>query len=85
MDDAFPGLVIKISPSNKARKLLAREQTSGADTGYTRPAVDDSVVYYDVVGDCLKVRVYDLRSLGRKTIIYVDPGASTSQVPQMVL
>ncbi|KAK9112114.1 hypothetical protein Scep_019633 [Stephania cephalantha] len=41
-------------------------------------------MYYDVAGECPKGRVYGLGSLGRKKRKYVDPGASTSQVPPMV-
>ncbi|KAK9083595.1 hypothetical protein Scep_030066 [Stephania cephalantha] len=46
--------------------------------------VDDEAVYYKVASECPKGRVYDLGSLGRKKRRYADPGASTSQVPQMV-
>ncbi|KAK9089271.1 hypothetical protein Scep_028353 [Stephania cephalantha] len=41
-------------------------------------------MYYDVVGEFPKGRVYSLGSLGRKKRRYVDPGASISQVPPMV-
>ncbi|KAK9140606.1 hypothetical protein Scep_010287 [Stephania cephalantha] len=44
--------------------------------------VDDAAVYYDVVGDYPKGRVYDLNSLGRKKRKYAAPDASTSQVPR---
>ncbi|KAK9094223.1 hypothetical protein Scep_025692 [Stephania cephalantha] len=46
--------------------------------------VDDEAVYYNVAGECPKGRVYGLGSLGRKNRIYADPGASTSQLPEMV-
>ncbi|KAK9095001.1 hypothetical protein Scep_026470 [Stephania cephalantha] len=46
--------------------------------------VDDEAVYYNVAGECPKGRVYGLGSLGRKKRIYADPGASTSQLPEMV-
>ncbi|KAK9140488.1 hypothetical protein Scep_010169 [Stephania cephalantha] len=46
--------------------------------------VDDEAVYYNVAGEFLKGRVYGLGSLGRKKRRYADPGASTSQLPQMV-
>ncbi|KAK9160390.1 hypothetical protein Syun_006731 [Stephania yunnanensis] len=46
--------------------------------------VDDEAVYLNVAGECPKGRVYGLRSLRRKKRIYADPGASTSQMPEMV-
>ncbi|KAK9081717.1 hypothetical protein Syun_030763 [Stephania yunnanensis] len=46
--------------------------------------VDDEAVYLNVAGECPKGRVYDLGSLGRKKRRYVDPGASMSQMPDMV-
>ncbi|KAK9118597.1 hypothetical protein Scep_016690 [Stephania cephalantha] len=46
--------------------------------------VDDEAVYFNVVGECPKGRVYGLRSLGRKNRRYADPGASTSQLLEMV-
>ncbi|KAK9107302.1 hypothetical protein Syun_023313 [Stephania yunnanensis] len=47
-------------------------------------SVDDEAVYLNVAGECPKGRVYDLRSLRRKKRRYADPGASTSQMPEMV-
>ncbi|KAK9098296.1 hypothetical protein Syun_025341 [Stephania yunnanensis] len=46
--------------------------------------VDDEAVYLNVAGECPKGRVYGLGSLGRKKRRYVDPGASTSQMSEMV-
>ncbi|KAK9162845.1 hypothetical protein Syun_003747 [Stephania yunnanensis] len=46
--------------------------------------VDDEAVYLSVAGGCPKGRVYALGSLGRKKRRYADPGASTSQMPEMV-
>ncbi|KAK9157675.1 hypothetical protein Scep_004249 [Stephania cephalantha] len=46
--------------------------------------VDDEAVYLNVAGECPKGRVYGLGSLGRKKMRYADPGASTSQMPEMV-
>ncbi|KAK9166221.1 hypothetical protein Scep_001412 [Stephania cephalantha] len=46
--------------------------------------VDNEAVYFNVAGECPKGRVYDLESLGRKKRRYPDPGASTSQMPEMV-
>ncbi|KAK9118817.1 hypothetical protein Scep_016910 [Stephania cephalantha] len=48
-------------------------------------SVDDEAVYLNVAGECPKGRVYGLGSLGRKKRRYADPGASTSQMPEMVL
>ncbi|KAK9150600.1 hypothetical protein Syun_008909 [Stephania yunnanensis] len=47
-------------------------------------SVDEEAVYLNVVGECPKGRVYGLGSLGRKKRRYADPGASTSQMPDMV-
>ncbi|KAK9118509.1 hypothetical protein Scep_016602 [Stephania cephalantha] len=47
-------------------------------------SVDDEAVYFNVAGECPKGRVYGLGSLGRKKRIYADPGASTSQLSEMV-
>ncbi|KAK9113961.1 hypothetical protein Syun_020758 [Stephania yunnanensis] len=47
-------------------------------------SVDDEAVYLNVAGECPKGRVYDLGSLGRNNRRYADPGASTSQMPDMV-
>ncbi|KAK9149127.1 hypothetical protein Scep_007884 [Stephania cephalantha] len=47
-------------------------------------SVDDEAVYLNVAGECPKGRVYGLGSLGRKKRRYADPGASTSQMPEMV-
>ncbi|KAK9105045.1 hypothetical protein Scep_021889 [Stephania cephalantha] len=46
--------------------------------------VDDEAVYLNVAGECPKGRVYGLGSLRRKKRRYADPGASTSQMPEMV-
>ncbi|KAK9093093.1 hypothetical protein Syun_028004 [Stephania yunnanensis] len=46
--------------------------------------VDDEAVYLNVAGECPKGHVYDLGSLGKKNRRYADPGASTSQMPEMV-
>ncbi|KAK9160819.1 hypothetical protein Syun_007160 [Stephania yunnanensis] len=46
--------------------------------------MDDEAVYLNVAGECPKGRVYGLGSLGRKKKRYADPGASTSQMPEMV-
>ncbi|KAK9083332.1 hypothetical protein Scep_029803 [Stephania cephalantha] len=46
--------------------------------------VDDEAMYLNVAGECPKGRVYGLGSLGRKKRRYADPGASTSQMPEMV-
>ncbi|KAK9128635.1 hypothetical protein Syun_017432 [Stephania yunnanensis] len=46
--------------------------------------VDDEAVYLNVAGECPKGRVYGLGSLGRKKRRYADPGASTSQMTEMV-
>ncbi|KAK9114741.1 hypothetical protein Syun_021538 [Stephania yunnanensis] len=46
--------------------------------------VDDEAVYLNVPGECPKGRVYGLGSLGRKKRRYANPGASTSQMPEMV-
>ncbi|KAK9100022.1 hypothetical protein Scep_023452 [Stephania cephalantha] len=46
--------------------------------------VDDEAVYLNVAGECPKRRVYGLGSLGRKRGDMRDPGASTSQMPEMV-
>ncbi|KAK9087518.1 hypothetical protein Syun_029912 [Stephania yunnanensis] len=47
-------------------------------------SVDDEAVYLNVAGECPKGRVYGLGSLGRKKRRYADPGANTSQMPEMV-
>ncbi|KAK9156129.1 hypothetical protein Sjap_003609 [Stephania japonica] len=47
-------------------------------------SVDDEAVYLNVAGECPKGRVYGLESLGRKKRRYADPGASTSEMPDMV-
>ncbi|KAK9121765.1 hypothetical protein Syun_019382 [Stephania yunnanensis] len=47
-------------------------------------SVDDEAVYLNVAGECPKGRVYGLGSLGRKKMRYGDPGASTSEMPDMV-
>ncbi|KAK9102889.1 hypothetical protein Sjap_020143 [Stephania japonica] len=47
-------------------------------------SVDDEVVYLNVAGECPKGRVYGLGSLGRKKRRYADPGASTSEMPDLV-
>ncbi|KAK9158459.1 hypothetical protein Scep_005033 [Stephania cephalantha] len=46
--------------------------------------MDDEAVYFNVLGECPKGRFYGLRSLGRKKRRYADPGASTSQMPEMM-
>ncbi|KAK9087495.1 hypothetical protein Syun_029889 [Stephania yunnanensis] len=46
--------------------------------------VDDEAVYLNVASECPKGRVYGLGSLGRKNRRYADPGASTSQMPEIV-
>ncbi|KAK9128302.1 hypothetical protein Syun_017099 [Stephania yunnanensis] len=46
--------------------------------------VDYEAMYFNVAGECPKERVYSLGSLGRKKRRYADPGASTSQMPEMV-
>ncbi|KAK9100473.1 hypothetical protein Scep_023903 [Stephania cephalantha] len=46
--------------------------------------VDDEAVYLNVAGECPKGRVYGFGSLGRKKRRYADPGASMSQMPEMV-
>ncbi|KAK9104615.1 hypothetical protein Scep_021459 [Stephania cephalantha] len=46
--------------------------------------VDDEAVYFNVAGECPNGHVYGLGSLGRKKRSYADPGASTSQMPEMV-
>ncbi|KAK9163329.1 hypothetical protein Syun_004231 [Stephania yunnanensis] len=46
--------------------------------------LDDKAVYYNMEGECPGGRVYGLGLLGRKKRIYADPGASTSQLPEMV-
>ncbi|KAK9161197.1 hypothetical protein Syun_007538 [Stephania yunnanensis] len=46
--------------------------------------VDDEAVYLNVAGECPKGRVYGLGSLRRKKRRYADPGASTSQMLEMV-
>ncbi|KAK9167469.1 hypothetical protein Scep_002660 [Stephania cephalantha] len=68
----------------RSERLHAPEETSGADPGYTDQPVDDEAVYLNVAGECPKGRVYGLGSLGRKKRRYADPGASTSQMPEMV-
>ncbi|KAK9143276.1 hypothetical protein Syun_012676 [Stephania yunnanensis] len=47
-------------------------------------SVDDEAVYLNVAGECPKGRAYGLGSLKRKKRRYADPGASTSQMPEMV-
>ncbi|KAK9087498.1 hypothetical protein Syun_029892 [Stephania yunnanensis] len=47
-------------------------------------SVDDEAVYLNVAGECPNGRVYGLGSLGRKKRRYADPGASMSQMPDMV-
>ncbi|KAK9150764.1 hypothetical protein Syun_009073 [Stephania yunnanensis] len=54
------------------------------DTRSERFYVDDEAVYFIVAGECPKGRVYGLGSLGKKNMRYADPGASTSQMPEMV-
>ncbi|KAK9160406.1 hypothetical protein Syun_006747 [Stephania yunnanensis] len=46
--------------------------------------MDDEAVYFNVAGKCPKGRVYGLGFLGRKKRRYADPGASTSQKPDIV-
>ncbi|KAK9087157.1 hypothetical protein Syun_029551 [Stephania yunnanensis] len=47
-------------------------------------SVDEEAVYLNVASECPKGRVYGLGSLGRKKRRYAYPGASTSQMPDMV-
>ncbi|KAK9160824.1 hypothetical protein Syun_007165 [Stephania yunnanensis] len=47
-------------------------------------SMDDEAVYLNVAGECPKGRVYGLWSLGIKKRRYGDPGASTSDMPDMV-
>ncbi|KAK9119487.1 hypothetical protein Scep_017580 [Stephania cephalantha] len=56
----------------------------GADPATPDQSVDDEAVYLNVAGECPKGRVYVLGSLGRKNRRNADPGASTSQMPEMV-
>ncbi|KAK9098522.1 hypothetical protein Syun_025567 [Stephania yunnanensis] len=46
--------------------------------------VDDEAMYFNVAGECPKGRVCGLGFLVRKKRKYADPGASTSQMPEMV-
>ncbi|KAK9111894.1 hypothetical protein Scep_019413 [Stephania cephalantha] len=57
---------------------LQRRRQELTQTTSDQP-VDDEAVYYKVVGECPKGRVYGLRSLGRKKRRYADVDASTSQ------
>ncbi|KAK9097355.1 hypothetical protein Sjap_022852 [Stephania japonica] len=67
------------------QERLAPEEMSGAHLSYTPDqSVDDEAVYLNVAGECPKGRVYGLGSLGRKKRRYADPGASTSEMPDMV-
>ncbi|KAK9132123.1 hypothetical protein Scep_011651 [Stephania cephalantha] len=63
-------------------KLQRRRQELTQDT--PDQPVDDEAVYYNVAGECHRGCVYSLGSLGRKKRRYADPGASTSQMPEMV-
>ncbi|KAK9137779.1 hypothetical protein Sjap_008373 [Stephania japonica] len=47
-------------------------------------SVDDEAVYLNVASECPIGRVYGLGSLRRKKRRYADPGASTSEKPDMV-
>ncbi|KAK9098629.1 hypothetical protein Syun_025674 [Stephania yunnanensis] len=66
------------------QERLAPEQTSGGDPCYTDQSMDDEAVYLNVAGECSKGRVYGLGSVGRKKRRYGDPGASTSEMPDVV-
>ncbi|KAK9112074.1 hypothetical protein Scep_019593 [Stephania cephalantha] len=67
------------------RIVIGSRETSEATRSATLDqSVDDEAVYLNVAGECPKGRVYGLGSLGRKKRRYADPGASTSQMPDMV-
>ncbi|KAK9170132.1 hypothetical protein Syun_002272 [Stephania yunnanensis] len=78
-------------PGNREKMLTlikeAKLQRRCQDLIQTTPdqPVDNEAVYYKVVGECPKGRVYSLRSLGRKKRKYVDPDASTSQLSKFDL
>ncbi|KAK9087035.1 hypothetical protein Syun_029429 [Stephania yunnanensis] len=59
-------------------------ETSEPTQATSDQSVDDKAVYFNMAGECPKGRVYGLGSLGRKKRRYADPGASTSQMPEMV-
>ncbi|KAK9143328.1 hypothetical protein Syun_012728 [Stephania yunnanensis] len=65
----------------EAKLQRRRQELTQATPNQT---VDDEAVYYNVVGECPKGQVYGLGSLGGKNRRYADPGASTSQLPEMV-
>ncbi|KAK9166408.1 hypothetical protein Scep_001599 [Stephania cephalantha] len=46
--------------------------------------VDDEAMYYNVAGKCPRGCVYGFGSSGRKKRRFADPGAITSQMPEMV-
>ncbi|KAK9102932.1 hypothetical protein Sjap_020186 [Stephania japonica] len=68
----------------RSERFYAPEEMSGAHLSYTDQSVDDEAVYLNVAGECPKGRVYGLGSLGRKKRRYADPGASTSEMSDMV-
>ncbi|KAK9132327.1 hypothetical protein Scep_011855 [Stephania cephalantha] len=70
------------------RFYVTPEETSELTQATPDQPLDDEAVYFNVAGKCPKGRVYDFWSLGRNKRRYVDPGAdpgaSTSQMPEMV-
>ncbi|KAK9102906.1 hypothetical protein Sjap_020160 [Stephania japonica] len=66
------------------QERLAPEEMSELTCATPDQSVDDEAVYLNVAGECPKGRVYGLGSLRRKKRRYADPGASTSEMPDMV-
>ncbi|KAK9104895.1 hypothetical protein Scep_021739 [Stephania cephalantha] len=81
------GNQVKGSGAFTERILGAKLQRRRQELTQTTPdqPVDDEAMYYKVAGKCPKGCVYSLRSSGRKKRRYVDPDASTSQLPQGVV
>ncbi|KAK9139015.1 hypothetical protein Scep_008696 [Stephania cephalantha] len=72
---------VSLEPLPQAKLQRRRQELTQATLDQS---VDYDAVYYNVAGECPRGRVYSLGSLGRKKIRYADPGASTSQMPDMV-
>ncbi|KAK9086043.1 hypothetical protein Sjap_026454 [Stephania japonica] len=68
----------------RSERFYAPEEMSELTCATPDQSVDDEAVYLNVAGECPKGRVYGLGSLGRKKRRYADPGASTSEMPDMV-
>ncbi|KAK9169948.1 hypothetical protein Syun_002088 [Stephania yunnanensis] len=70
----------------RSEQLCDRLQSRRQELTQATPdqSVDDEAVYLNVAGECSKGSVYGLGSVGRKKMRYGDPGASTSEKPDVV-